>query len=103
MAESSIVYTSGPKAKDMNSSIRLRRLILVSTASCFALLFAPQVVSQQASPSQFSEMRWRLIGPFRGGRVLAVSGVPGKPNEYLFGAVGGGVWKTTNAGQTWQP
>ena len=48
-------------------------------------------------------MRWRLIGPFRGGRVLAVSGVPGKPNEYLFGAVGGGVWKTTNAGQTWQP
>src|SRR4029077_5672294 len=90
-------------AKDMNSSIRLRRLILVSTASYFTLLFAPQVVSQQASPAQFSEMRWRLIGPFRGGRVLAVSGVPGKPNEYLFGAVGGGVWKTTNAGQTWQP
>ena len=48
-------------------------------------------------------MRWRLIGPFRGGRVLAVSGVPGKPNEFLFGAVGGGVWKTTNTGQTWEP
>src|SRR5229473_1476943 len=70
MAESSIVYTSEPKAKDMNSTIRLRR---------------------------------RLIGPFRGGRVLAVSGVPGKPNEYYFGAVGGGVWKTVNSGQTWQP
>jgi photosystem II stability/assembly factor-like uncharacterized protein len=48
-------------------------------------------------------MRWRLIGPFRGGRALAVSGVPGKPNEYYFGAVGGGVWKTVNAGETWQP
>ncbi|MGH9712401.1 MAG: WD40/YVTN/BNR-like repeat-containing protein [Candidatus Acidiferrales bacterium] len=48
-------------------------------------------------------MRWRLIGPFRGGRALAASGVPGKPNEYYFGAVGGGVWKTVNAGQTWQP
>ena len=48
-------------------------------------------------------MRWRLIGPFRGGRVLAVSGVPGKPNEYFFGAVGGGVWKTVNAGETWEP
>ena len=87
----------------MNSSIRLRRLILVSATSILGLLGARQVLSQQASPAQFSEMRWRLIGPFRGGRVLGASGVPGKPNEYYFGAVGGGVWKTANAGQTWEP
>ncbi len=48
-------------------------------------------------------MQWRMIGPFRGGRVLPTLGIPGKPNEYLFGAVGGGVWKTENAGRTWRP
>jgi photosystem II stability/assembly factor-like uncharacterized protein len=87
----------------MNSSIRLPRLILVSTATILSLLCAQQVLSRQPSPGLFSELHWRLIGPFRGGRVLAISGVPGKPNEYVFGAVDGGVWKTANAGQTWQP
>jgi photosystem II stability/assembly factor-like uncharacterized protein len=87
----------------MNSPIRLRRLILVSTATILGLMSTRQVLSQQASQARFSEMRWRLIGPFRGGRALAVTGVPGKQNEYYFGAVGGGVWKTVNAGQTWEP
>jgi photosystem II stability/assembly factor-like uncharacterized protein len=87
----------------MNSSIRLCRPILVSAASILVLLGARQVPSQQPFPAQFPEMRWRLIGPFRGGRAVAVSGVPGKPSEYYFGAVGGGVWKTENAGQTWEP
>jgi hypothetical protein len=54
-----------------------------------------------ASKPQFDEklfggMRYRLVGPFRGGRVLAVEGVPGEPNVYYFGAVAGGVWKTTD-------
>ena len=44
-----------------------------------------------------------MIGPFRGGRVNAVSGVPGQPNTFYFGSVGGGVWKSTNAGRTWTP
>src|SRR5208282_4087905 len=57
----------------------------------------------QPDPQAFAGMRWRLIGPFRGGRALAALGVPGNTNEYLFGAVGGGVWKTTSAGQTWHP
>ena len=48
-------------------------------------------------------MEWRLIGPFRGGRVLAVTGVPSEPNTYYFGAVAGGVWKTTDGGVTWDP
>jgi photosystem II stability/assembly factor-like uncharacterized protein len=48
-------------------------------------------------------LRWRLIGPFRGGRVLAVSGVPGRPETFYFGAVGGGVWRSADAGRVWTP
>jgi len=51
----------------------------------------------------YSGLRWRLLGPFRGGRVDAVSGVPGRPNEFYFGAVNGGVWKTIDAGRVWTP
>ena len=51
----------------------------------------------------FQDMRWRMIGPFRGGRVLGVAGVRGEPDVYYFGAVGGGVWKTNDAGRTWKP
>ncbi|HWX54650.1 MAG TPA: hypothetical protein VN176_08680, partial [Verrucomicrobiae bacterium] len=48
-------------------------------------------------------LTWRLIGPYRGGRVLAVSGVVGDTHTYYFGGVGGGVWKTTDGGLTWRP
>jgi photosystem II stability/assembly factor-like uncharacterized protein len=51
----------------------------------------------------FEGMRWRSIGPARGGRVLGVTGVRGEPEVYYFGAVGGGVWKTNDAGRTWKP
>src|SRR5438132_7739215 len=51
----------------------------------------------------FNAMRWRQVGPFRGGRVLAVTGVPGEPNLFYFGAASGGVWKTTDAGASWAP
>src|SRR5260370_32589777 len=51
----------------------------------------------------FSGMQWRQIGPFRGGRALAIEGVPGEPDTYYFGAVAGGVWKTTDGGQNWTP
>ncbi|HVM42563.1 MAG TPA: hypothetical protein VMT77_03605 [Gemmatimonadales bacterium] len=47
--------------------------------------------------------RWRMLGPFRGGRVDAVGGVPGRPNEFYFGHVNGGVWKTGDGGRTWEP
>ena len=62
---------------------------------------APRVA--QLDPSLYQALRWRCIGPHRGGRALAVSGVRGQPETYYFGAVGGGVWKTTNAGEVWQP
>jgi photosystem II stability/assembly factor-like uncharacterized protein len=54
-------------------------------------------------PSLFQALHWRLIGPFRGGRVLAVSGIPGDDRHFYFGAVDGGVWKTNDSGRTWQP
>src|SRR5205823_6424912 len=51
----------------------------------------------------FSGMQWRQIGPFRGGRALAIEGVPGEPDTYYFGGVAGGVWKTIDGGQNWMP
>jgi hypothetical protein len=50
----------------------------------------------------YSGLEYRLIGPFRGGRSAAVTGVPGKPNLFYFGATGGGVWKTENGGRSWE-
>lgn len=61
------------------------------------------MVAQTVSPEMFNDMQWRLIGPFRGGRVVAVSGVPGDGATYFFGSVDGGVWNTKNAGVTWDP
>jgi photosystem II stability/assembly factor-like uncharacterized protein len=51
----------------------------------------------------FAEMRWRSIGPYRGGRTKAVAGVPSQPNVFYIGVCNGGVWKTTDYGRTWQP
>ena len=51
----------------------------------------------------FSTLSWRNIGPNRGGRSIGCSGSPGRPNEYYFGATGGGLWKTTDGGDTWFP
>jgi photosystem II stability/assembly factor-like uncharacterized protein len=55
------------------------------------------------SPGFFHEMRWRCIGPFRGGRTVAISGVAHQPNVFYMAAVDGGVWKTTDFGNTWTP
>src|SRR6266446_5975459 len=70
-----------------------------------ALTHAVRVAAQQGrvDPALYSGLRWRMIGPFRGGRVNGVTGVAGQPNTFYFGSVGGGVWKTTNAGRTWLP
>ncbi len=57
----------------------------------------------EVAPSSYQALHWRSIGPFRGGRVLAVSGIPGDARHFYFGAVDGGVWATQDAGRTWQP
>ena len=66
------------------------------------LMLAPVVIAQSCDPT-FCGLRWRMIGPFRAGRVNAVSGVMGQPETCYVGSVGGGVWKTNNAGRTWKP
>ncbi len=75
----------------------LRRLfaavLLLASSSAFA----------QVDPSLFQDLHWRLLGPFRAGRVLAVTGVPGEPAHFYFGSVNGGVWETYDAGRTWNP
>src|SRR2546423_4914829 len=55
----------------------------------------------QRTAPELRGLRWRLVGPFRGGRSVAVSGDPSNPRVFYFGAVDGGVWKSTNAGQSW--
>jgi len=67
------------------------------------LLFAASVVGQSVPPQLIGGLKWRLIGPFRGGRVVAVTGVTGDSRTFYFGAVNGGVWKTTDAGTVWKP
>src|SRR5580692_8702022 len=57
----------------------------------------------EVNPGLIGGMKWRQIGPFRGGRVVAVSGVPGDPATWYFGGVGGGVWKSTDVGASWKP
>ena len=76
----------------------LRRLF-----AALLLLAASAAASATVDPALFQDLRWRLIGPFRGGRVLAVTGVPGEPAHFYFGSVNGGVWETTDAGRTWRP
>lgn len=79
----------------------------LATLCAAAVLFAvwlPVVTAQgQYDMSTYGGLRWRNLGPFRGGRVNAVSGVTGQPNTFYFGSVGGGLWKTTNSGRTWVP
>ncbi|MGH9736380.1 MAG: WD40/YVTN/BNR-like repeat-containing protein, partial [Candidatus Acidiferrales bacterium] len=75
--------------------------ILASLACALALAFGAP--AQTLTKDSLHGMEWRLVGPFRGGRVEAVAGIPGNPYVYYFGAVAGGLWKTTNAGVNWSP
>lgn len=63
--------------------------------------FAANAIAQ-VPEALFGDWEWRLVGPFRGGRVAAVCGVEGNRDTYWFGSTGGGVWKTGDAGKTWQ-
>src|SRR3954470_20058105 len=70
------------------------------------LAAAPLLRAQSGAPTDshaYSALRWRNLGPFRAGRVAAVSGAVGVPGTFYIGLPGGGVWKTTSAGETWFP
>src|SRR6266536_5745916 len=67
------------------------------------LLVATVTFAQQLDPIHVAEMKWRIIGPFRGGRTVAAVGVRGQPNVFYIGVNNGGVWKTNDAGRIWTP
>ena len=73
----------------------LRRLLTGLT------LLLPLAVAQTPDPALWSGLKYRLIGPYRGGRVTTVTGVPSQPQTFYMGSTGGGIWKTTDAGHTW--
>ncbi|MEA3138745.1 MAG: hypothetical protein QOK23_914 [Gammaproteobacteria bacterium] len=80
-------------------------VLLPSVVLAYPALSAPSADQTGPAPSEsaYGALQWRGIGPFRGGRAVAVAGVPGSPNVFYFGAAAGGVWKTIDAGTTWKP
>ena len=76
-------------------------VVCILTIATSLRLSASSTDSVQFDPGLFQNLHWRSIGPARAGRVLAVTGVPGDPETYYSGSVGGGVWKTNDAGRTW--
>jgi photosystem II stability/assembly factor-like uncharacterized protein len=68
-----------------------------------ALATAPLQAQESSSTTLMPDLHWRMIGPFRGGRTRAATGVPGQPNVFYIGQVDGGVWKSDDYGRTWNP
>ena len=87
----------------------IRSLRILSSFALLALIVSQTLQAQQITPADtstnpvFKGMTWRNIGLTRGGRSLGAAGSPGRKLEYYFGAVGGGLWKTTDGGSTWAP
>lgn len=84
----------------------IKSVVIVSLMVVFSFVFSLQNAAQTATAAQTKEdplknLQYRLIGPFRGGRVSAVEGIANQPNVYYYGATGGGVWKTTDGGANW--
>jgi photosystem II stability/assembly factor-like uncharacterized protein len=80
---------------DLRVCIRASAMVLV--------LLITAAIGQQVPETLYNGLQWRNVGPFRGGRVVAVAGVPQDANTYYFGSVNGGIWKTTDAGVVWKP
>jgi photosystem II stability/assembly factor-like uncharacterized protein len=80
--------------------IEVRRVL---SATFLTLVFVSLSLAQQFNPNLFQNLRWRCIGPHRGGRTVGATGVPGQPNVFYIGINNGGVWKTNDYGHTWKP
>ena len=80
-----------------------QRLLWISLTAFCIVLSSSALTGQPYDPTMYQELRWRMIGPFRGGRTVAISGVPGQPNLFYMAPNNGGVWRTTDFGRTWNP
>ncbi len=80
-----------------------KRIFWILLASFCVVLLPSALSAQPYDPAMYQELRWRMIGPFRGGRTVSISGVPGQPNVFYMAPNNGGVWKTTDFGRTWNP
>src|SRR5258708_6393406 len=81
----------------------MRHLLVTIGALCLGAALGQTLLAEPLPPELFSELRWRGIGPFRGGWSTCVEGVPGRPDLFYFGAAVGGVWRSDDAGRTWDP
>jgi Uncharacterized protein related to plant photosystem II stability/assembly factor len=88
------------RCKSLSSAFKFF-LLFVITSFCFFNTAAQTGIKPKPTPDPLKELRYRLVGPFRGGRVGTVEGVVGQPNVYYYGATGGGVWKSTDGGANW--
>src|SRR5690242_15291682 len=86
-------------------SLEAYKTMLTRAALVLVLLIPglPTTTSTPVAPELLAGLRWRNLGPFRAGRVAAVSGAIGQPGVFYIGLPLGGVWKTTSAGETWYP
>src|ERR1043165_942646 len=80
----------------------LRSLCALLGLLLCSFIYSP-LYGQGNGSDQFQGMKWRMIGPFRAGRTVGATGVPGRPNVFYIGVNNGGVWKTTDYGHTWKP
>ena len=102
---------SKPKARQMSIFRSFTAATLALIATAFGLVTLPSVASAQStdtaagaqSAKLYGEMHWRAIGPTRGGRARALSGVPSQPNVFYAGYDNGGVWRSTDYGANWVP
>ncbi|MGH9741733.1 MAG: WD40/YVTN/BNR-like repeat-containing protein, partial [Candidatus Acidiferrum sp.] len=90
-------------AKMMSGLKSVTRVCSVLAAMVLFGIVCASLRAQTLDESSLKAMKWRQVGPFRGGRALAVSGIAGDPMTYYFGSVAGGVWKPTDGGLTWTP
>jgi photosystem II stability/assembly factor-like uncharacterized protein len=80
-----------------------RRRFAIAVLSLLTILLPVGLAAQQYPQTLLAGLHWRDVGPMRGGRSYGVAGSPSQPDTFYFGSVGGGVWKTVNAGRTWFP
>jgi photosystem II stability/assembly factor-like uncharacterized protein len=83
--------------------MKIRKLVVAAASITLAAAAPVSTRAQQPDPATYSSLRWRMIGPFRGGRTVAAVGVPQRPGLFYIGVNNGGVWKTTDYGHVWTP